>query len=235
MKTDARRDFLEDSSLFAGLAPAVLERILAVAVTRRLTRGEVLFQKGDPGDRLFGVISGRIKVHASSSDGKDVTLNLFKEGQFFGEIAILDALPRTTDAVALSACELLVIHRRDFLPLVESEGKLAIHMIRLLCDRVRRTSEMLEDAAFLPLEIRLAKQLLTLVRGYGQPVAGGIEIGLHLSQQELAHMLAATRESVNKQLQAWVQAGWIELQRSRITVIKPEALAAALRGTSGGD
>ncbi|WP_337997358.1 Crp/Fnr family transcriptional regulator [Oleispirillum naphthae] len=228
MKNDARREFLQHSPLFAGLDAAVLDRVLAVAVTRRLARGETLFQKGDPGDRLFGVLSGRVKVHTTSPEGKDVTLNLFKEGQFFGEIALLDELPRTADAVAMAPCELLVIHRRDFMPLVEVEGRLAMHIIRLLCQRVRATSEMLEDAAFLPLEQRLAKHLLRLVGNYGQPVAGGIEIGLRLSQQELAHMMATTRESVNKQLQSWAQAGWIDLQRSRVTVTDVAALEAIL-------
>lgn len=228
MKNDARREFLQHSPLFAGLDAAILDRVLAVAVTRRLARGETLFQKGDPGDRLFGVLSGRVKVHTMSPEGKDVTLNLFKEGQFFGEIALLDELPRTADAVAMAPCELLVIHRRDFMPLVETEGRLAMHIIRLLCQRVRATSEMLEDAAFLPLEQRLAKHLLRLVGNYGQPVSGGIEIGLRLSQQELAHMMATTRESVNKQLQAWAQAGWIDLQRSRVTVIDVAALEAIL-------
>ena len=136
-------------------------------MTKRLVRGETLFQKGYPGDRLFGVLLGRVKVHAASAD-------------------------------AMAPCELLVIHRRDFMPLVEAEGKLAMHIIRLLCQRVRNTSEMLEDAAFLPLEQRLAKHLLRLIGNYGQPVSGGIEIGLRLSQQELAHMMATTRESVNK-------------------------------------
>jgi len=228
MKNDSRRDFLQHSPLFAGLDAAILDRVLAVAVTRRLARGETLFQKGDPGDRLFGVLAGRVKVHTTSPEGKDVTLNLFKEGQFFGEIALLDELPRTADAEAMAPCDLLVIHRRDFMPLVEAEGRLAMHIIRLLCQRVRATSEMLEDAAFLPLEQRLAKHLLRLVGTYGQPVAGGIEIGLRLSQQELAHMMATTRESVNKQLQAWVQAGWIDLQRSRVTVTDVSALEAIL-------
>ncbi len=224
MKGDNRQEFLRNSPLFDGLDGAILDRILSVAVTRRLARGETLFQKGDPGDRLFGVLSGRVKVHTTSPDGKDVTLNLFKEGQFFGEIALLDELPRTADAMAMAPCELMVIHRRDFIPLVESEGKLAMHIIRLLCQRVRNASEMLEDAAFLPLELRLAKHLLRLVGTYGQPVAGGIEIGLRLSQQELAHMMATTRESVNKQLQSWSQLGWIDLQRSRVTVTNVAAL-----------
>jgi CRP/FNR family transcriptional regulator, cyclic AMP receptor protein len=228
MKSDNRQEFLQHSPLFAGLDGAILDRILSVAVTRRLARGETLFQKGDPGDRLFGVLSGRVKVHTTSPDGKDVTLNLFKEGQFFGEIALLDELPRTADAMAMAPCELMVIHRRDFIPVVESEGKLAMHIIHLLCQRVRNTSEMLEDAAFLPLELRLAKHLLRLVGTYGQPVAGGIEIGLRLSQQELAHMMATTRESVNKQLQSWSQNGWIDLQRSRVTVTNVAALESLL-------
>ncbi len=226
--TDIKRDFLQNSPIFDGLAPEILDQVLNVASTRRLGRGETLFQKGDPGDRLFGVLSGRLKVYTTSPEGKEVTLNLFREGQFFGEIALLDELPRTADAEAMTACELLVIHRRDFIPLIEAEGRLALHIIHLLCQRVRNTSEMLEDAAFLPLEQRLAKHLLRLVATYGQAVNGGIVIGLRLSQQELAHMMATTRESVNKQLQTWVQAGWIDLQRSRVTVTDVHALEAIL-------
>lgn len=225
---DSRRDFLQNSPLFDGLDAEILDQVLEVATTRRLGRGETLFQKGDPGDRLFGVLSGRLKVYTTSPEGKEVTLNLFREGQFFGEIALLDELPRTADAMTMTACELLVIHRRDFVPLIEAEGRLAMHIIHLLCQRVRNTSEMLEDAAFLPLEQRLAKHLLRLVSTYGQSVSGGIVIGLRLSQQELAHMMATTRESVNKQLQAWVHEGWIDLQRSRVTVKDIPALEAIL-------
>jgi len=225
---DSRRDFLQNSPLFDGLDAEILDQILDVATTRRLGRGETLFQKGDPGDRMFGVLSGRLKVYTTSPEGKEVTLNLFREGQFFGEIALLDELPRTADAMTMTACELLVIHRRDFIPLIEAEGRLAMHIIHLLCQRVRNTSEMLEDAAFLPLEQRLAKHLLRLVSTYGQPVNGGVVIGLRLSQQELAHMMATTRESVNKQLQAWVHEGWIDLQRSRVTVKDIPALEAIL-------
>ncbi len=111
---------------------------------------------------LFAVCTGQVKITAPSADGKDTVFNLLKEGDIFGEIALLDGRPRTADAIAATDCELLVIERRNFVPLVHSHPEIALKLIEVLCDRLRRTSEQVEDVTFLDLPSRLAKVLLRL-------------------------------------------------------------------------
>lgn len=220
---------LSNSELLGSLEVADLQKIAEMAVTKRLERGETLFSKGDPGDSFFGVMSGKIKILTTSPNGKEVILNIIEEGLFFGEIALLDGLDRTADAVAMEKTELMVIRRRDFIPFLENNPKLCVKLLQLLCHRVRITSEMVEDAAFLPLDGRLAKRLLNLMELYGQPqAAGGVLIGLNLPQQELARMMGTSRESVNKQLQIWRGNGLISLARGKVTIHKPDALLQIL-------
>jgi len=224
-----KKALLSNSDLLSGLDEAMLDRLLSMTVTRRLNKNETLFVKGDPGDSLFGVQEGKIKIVTTSPNGKEVTLNIIEEGQFFGEIALLDGMDRTADAVAMEKTEVLVIQRRDFIPFLEKHPKLCIQVMQLLCHRVRLTSEMVEDAAFLPLDGRLAKRLLNLADLYGQEQSGGgMLIGLNLPQQELARMMGTSRESVNKQLQIWRNEGWIELARGKVTILNEEALQHVL-------
>ncbi|WP_417832745.1 Crp/Fnr family transcriptional regulator [Terasakiella sp.] len=224
-----KKALLSNSELLSGLDEAMLDRLLSMTVTRRLDKNETLFVKGDPGDSLFGVQEGKIKIVTTSPNGKEVTLNIIEEGQFFGEIALLDGMDRTADAVAMEKTEVLVIQRRDFIPFLEKHPKLCIQVMQLLCHRVRLTSEMVEDAAFLPLDGRLAKRLLNLADLYGQEQpGGGVLIGLNLPQQELARMMGTSRESVNKQLQIWRNEGWIELARGKVTILNKDALQYVL-------
>ena len=142
---------------------------------------------------------------------------------------MLDGMDRTADAVAMEKTDLLVIQRRDFIPFLEKHPKLCIQVMQLLCRRVRLTSEMVEDAAFLPLDARLAKRLLNLAELYGEDLdSGGVLIGLNLPQQELARMMGTSRESVNKQLQIWRAQNWIELARGKVTIHDHDALARVL-------
>ncbi|SCA58253.1 cAMP-binding protein-catabolite gene activator and regulatory subunit of cAMP-dependent protein kinase [Candidatus Terasakiella magnetica] len=224
-----KKELLANSELLSGLDGDMLDRLLSMTVTRKLAKNETLFVKGDPGDSLFGVQEGKIKIVTTSPNGKEVTLNIIEEGQFFGEIALLDGMDRTADAVAMEKSELLVIQRRDFIPFLEKHPKLCIQVMQLLCHRVRITSEMVEDAAFLPLDGRLAKRLLNLAELYGEEGEnGGVLIGLNLPQQELARMMGTSRESVNKQLQIWRGAGWIELARGKVTLMDEDALRDVL-------
>jgi CRP/FNR family transcriptional regulator, cyclic AMP receptor protein len=224
-----KKALLANSELLGSLEEEMLDRLLAMTVTRKLGKNDILFVKGDAGDSFFGVQEGKIKITTTSPNGKEVTLNIIEEGQFFGEIALLDGMNRTADAVAMEKTELLVIQRRDFIPFLEKYPQLCIQVIQLLCKRVRITSEMVEDAAFLPLDGRLAKRLLNLAELYGEELSGGgVLIGLNLPQQELARMMGTSRESVNKQLQVWRSEGWIELARGRVTIHDPDALRHVL-------
>ena len=158
--------------LFRDLPPPVIEHVGSYMKTRRVARGTTIFAKGDPGTGLMGVLAGTVKVSVASADSKDIVLNLFHEGQVFGEIALLDGRPRTADAIAMSDCEFVVIERRDFVPFLSSHPDVMLKFIEILCSRLRRTSEQVHDITFLNLPTRLAKTLLQLLRPKMAPRPG---------------------------------------------------------------
>jgi len=143
----------------------------------------------------------------------------------FGEIALLDGKERTADATAAADCELLVVARRSLLALLERRPELALQLLIVLCERIRRTNEQVEDFAFLHLETRIAKALLRLVQEEGRR-APASHLGLKISQRALGEIVGSSRESVNKHLQDWKRAGIIELEKGSILIRDVEALAA---------
>jgi CRP/FNR family transcriptional regulator, cyclic AMP receptor protein len=220
----SRRDLLARHFLLAQLAPQELDRLVAMASERQFKSGQTIFQKGDPGNSMSAVLQGRVKISAYSEDGKEIILNIVEPGQVFGEIALLDGKERTADATAMGATTLLVLDRRDFVPFLERNPKIAVRLIEVLCERLRRTSEMVESVAFLEYSARLAKLLLRLAESYGEESKDGVRINLKISQQDLGNLIASTRESVNRQLNAWVEDGVIELERGYITILDSDAL-----------
>lgn len=204
--------------LFAGLGPEAVERIAELCVRRTLSDGQTLFTKGDPGEALYGVRRGRILIRTSTSSGKQLTLNVLGSGDVFGEIALLDGRPRTADAVASGPVELFMILRSDFQQLLQRQPEIAQRLIELLCERLRWTSEGMEEASFLSLPLRLARRLLRLAEDFGQEI--------DISQHELSVLVGAARESVNRQLQQWRREGILELGRSRIEIRSVDRLRA---------
>jgi len=218
------RALLAQHFVLAQLTPEELDRVVAMATERQLANGRVIFQKGDPGTSLMAVLSGRVRISAYSEDGKEVILNIIDPGQVFGEIALLDGKERTANATAMGPTKLLVLDRREFIPFLERNPKIAIRLLEVLCERVRRTSEMVESVAFLDFGARLARLLLRLAETYGKETTEGIRIDLKLSQTDLGNLIASTRESVNRQLNAWSEDGIIELERGQITILDQDAL-----------
>ncbi|MEM9624700.1 MAG: Crp/Fnr family transcriptional regulator [Pseudomonadota bacterium] len=219
-----RRAMLAQHFLLAQLDDNALDTLLAVASERRFTNGQVIFQKSDPGTSMMAVLAGRVRISAYSEDGREIILNIVEPGQLFGEIALLDGKERSADATAMGKTELLILDRRDFLPFLERNPKIAVQLIEVLCDRVRRTSEMVESIAFLDFGARLAKLLLQLAENYGKETEGGLLIDLRISQSDLGNLIASTRESVNRQLSAWTQEGVIAMEQGKITLIDQETL-----------
>src|SRR5262249_34239795 len=169
--------------------------------------GEVIFMRGDPGDSLCGGVSGRGRISVSRPGGKEGFLNIMAPGDTFGEIALLDGEPRTATATAIVRTELFIIPRKQFLPLLVSEPRLASHLIQLLCRRVRWTAQLMEDSALLTIAGRIAKRLLSLARLHGRQTAGGTR--LNNSQEELAQFLCVPRHIVNQHLTRWKAKGRI--------------------------
>ncbi|MFZ1892549.1 MAG: Crp/Fnr family transcriptional regulator [Rhodoplanes sp.] len=206
--------------LFSGLGAEAIGSLARLCQTRRLPAGQTLFVKGDPGDALYGVRRGQIRIETGTTAGERLTIEVFGAGDLFGEIAVLDGRPRTADAVAQEDAELFVLPRADFLKTLESDGRLAIRIIELLCARLRSTNERTEEMMFLPLSVRLARRLDALVQDFGAEV--------QITQDELAGLVGVTRESVNRQLQEWRASGIVTLGRGRILVDR-ERLAAEAR------
>jgi CRP-like cAMP-binding protein len=218
---------IERDNLFRGLPKATLERIAALGRRRVYEEGAVIFMRGDPGDSLCGVVSGRVRISASRPGGKEVFLNIMGPGDSFGEIALLDGMPRTATATAMMRTELSIIQRDQFVSLLGTEPQLARHLIKLLCTRVRWTAQLMEDSALLSVPARIAKRLLSLAELHGRTTAAGIK--LVISQEELAQFLGVSRQIVNQHLQTWKSAGWIQLGRGNVTVGNVRCLEALIR------
>ncbi len=222
-----RRQLLSRITIFEGLSPDELEHLLEITTTRQLRARQVLFRKGDPGKQLFGVMRGRLRVSAADADGKEVVFAFLDPGEVIGEIALLDSNARSATVEAIEPSELLTLHRRDLIPFLEQHPKVAIQLAAVLAGRLRRLDELVEDMAFLTVPGRLAKKLLTLVEVYGRETPDGIRIDRKLPQHELGELVGVTRESINKQLRAWVDRGIVSVDRGFITIHKEHELVSS--------
>ena len=227
---EERERLLRGSYIFRNLAPELVHRLAQLCHVRSLPEGAMLFQQGDEGDALYGVVSGLIRIAVAGEGGKELTLGLMEPGDVFGEIALLDGLPRTAGAQAAANSVLLAVQRAHFLQMLEAEPGLARHIIELLCERLRINTDRITEYAFLNLHARLARKIESLAIAHGQHGEDGVRIALQMSQTELAQMLGVTREAVNKQLKSWSQAGVLRVERGTITVCDMRALAEAGRG-----
>lgn len=218
------QDLLRQHSLLAALTEPETRELVKRAHIQRLAAGDVVFRKDDPGDGLYGVLDGRVVVTAESAEGKELILNMFGPGEFFGEIALLDGKGRTATAVARDASRLLFLSRAAFLPFLGQHHEIAVRIIAFLCERLRRTTLVVEDSAFLSVATRLAKQLAALAAG------APVDATVRLSQEELAQTLGVTREMVSRQLATWREAGVVEMGRGWIKVCDREALDRIVAG-----
>jgi len=217
-----KRAILREHPLFSGLSSEIIDRLASYAHTKTIPAGAVVFAKGDPGNSLFAVCAGTVKISNLSTDGKGAVFNLIRPGEIFGEIALLDGQPRTAEAVALVESELMVIDRRDFIPLVKSQPEVALRVIEVLCARLRHTSEQVEDVIFLDLPARLAKTLLWLAEQAKGPAKGNT---VRITQREIGQIIGTSRESTNKQLREWEDRKWVRLERGGIAILAPAKLA----------
>lgn len=184
----------------------------------------MLFQRGETADAVYAIVSGRVRIVSTSDDGKEVVLRILRSGDVFGELGLLAGGHRTATVIAAEATELVSIGRKEFFALLEREPKVSVQMLAVLAEQIGDLTDQLSDFVFYGLPVRLAKRLMALVREEGVETAAGVRIALELSQQELANLVGTSRESVNKQLRAWEDAGWIRLDRGVLLVKRRTAL-----------
>jgi CRP/FNR family cyclic AMP-dependent transcriptional regulator len=225
---------LRKHPIFCDLDPDALDQLCRYAKHSTLKRGATIFSKGDPGNCLFAVISGTVKISISSPEGRNAILNLIGAGEIFGEIAVLDGQARTADATANTNCEIFIIDRREFVPFVRSHPALAMKFIELLCTRLRWTSDQVEQVILQNLPGRLASALIRLTEKYKQ--ASG-ERSIAVTQQEISEMVGMTRESINKQLRIWAARNWVRLEHGAIVVLNTASLQQLVEagGANEGD
>jgi CRP-like cAMP-binding protein len=213
---------LQRNPLFGPLGIDLLKRLAACATMRPVKRGDTIFYKGDPGAALFAVHTGTVKIGVPAPDGREAVFNLIREGEIFGEIALLDGRPRTAGAEAMTDCDLMVIERSNFIAFVHQNPEVALKLIEVLCARLRLQSARFEEAIFLNLPARLARTLMRLAADANPKTRGKLAI----TQREISQLVGMSRESTNKQLGAWAKRGWLRLERGSVVVLAPEALAA---------
>lgn len=214
--------------LFTGLGEHELESIARSMRLRRFRRGEVVFHAGDPGDALFIVTVGEIKIGLPSDSGDEAILATVRPGDFFGELALLDGAPRSASATALERSETLVLPRDRFRELIDTNPALRDALLTTLAAELRRLTHHVEELHFLDIEGRLAARLTRLADDDGTVQSDGtVRLDGPLTQGDLAAMIGCTRQSVNKLLGLFAEDGVIRLERDAIVIVDRERLDRA--------
>ncbi len=210
--------------LFSSLDKKDLETLASSGRLLSLKQGETLFRKGDEGTALYIVKHGNIKIVLPSKVGDEIIVTIFSDGDYFGEMALLDGEARSADAIAIDESEVFILKRNKFLEFLKSNVNAIKSILSLLSKRLRMTDELLEDTCFLSISARLAKKLLELVASYGREEEGEVHIDLSLTQKELGDMIGATRESINKELKTLRKRGILVTDGSHISIKDIELL-----------
>ncbi|HSA49169.1 Crp/Fnr family transcriptional regulator [Yinghuangia sp. ASG 101] len=222
-------DVLQRAPLFAALEDEDAAELRASMTEVGLERGDSLFHEGDPGDRLYVVIEGKIKLHRSSNDGRENMLAVLGPSEMFGELSLFDPGPRTATATALTDVRLLGLGHQDLQPWLNGRPKVALSLLRAIARRLRRTNESLADLVFSDVPGRVAKALLDLSRRFGVPAEEGIHVAHDLTQEELAQLVGASRETVNKALADFASRGWLRLEARAVVLLDVERLSRRSR------
>jgi CRP-like cAMP-binding protein len=228
--TIEERSNIESGSWFSKLSPKLRQSILEQARVRRVADGTQLSTRGQPAEDWVGVALGAVRVSSVSLSGKLVTLTYVEPGTWFGDIALFDGLPRTHDASAHGPTTLLAVRKADFHALLAEHVELYDALLRLNCRRLRLMFDLVEDLNTRPLASRLAKQILLLARSYGEAQGDVIRIGLQLAQEDLAHMLGASRQRVNQELKRLEREGAVRVEPTRLAVLDKDRLLAIANG-----
>ena len=215
--------------LFAALDDESAAALLASMTQVELRRGEVLFSEGEPGDRLYVITSGKIKLGRTSSDGRENLYAVLGPGEMFGELSLFDPGPRTLTATAVSDASLVALGHDDLREWMAGRPDVARHLLRALARRLRRTNEALADLVFSDVPGRVAKALLDLSERFGRRTQEGVLVAHDLTQEELAQLVGASRETVNKALADFASRKWIRLEARAVVLLDVERLRRRAR------
>jgi CRP/FNR family transcriptional regulator, cyclic AMP receptor protein len=222
-------DVLSRAPLFEALDEEGTKALRAGVIEVELARGERLFQEGDDGDQLYVVLDGKIKLTRAAGDGRENLTSVLGPGEMFGELSLFDPRPRTMGAVAVTDARLAALAHDELRSWLAERPDVAMHLLRALVQRLRRTNDVLSDLVFTDVPGRVAKALLDLAQRFGTQEEGGLQVNHDLTQEELAQLVGASRETVNKALADFVARGWIQLHPKSVLLIDPERMRKRAR------
>jgi len=222
-------DVVRQAPLFAALDDEASTALRSTMATVDLGRGEVLFQEGDPGDRLYVIIDGKVKLGRASGDGRENLLAVLGPGEMFGELSLFDPGPRNATATAVADTTLIGLGNEDLTTWLAGRPDVARQLLRALARRLRRTNEALADLVFSDVPGRVAKALLDLSERFGRPTEDGLRVAHDLTQEELAQLVGASRETVNKALADFASRGWLRLEARAVVLLDIERMRRRAR------
>lgn len=222
-------DVVRNAPLFLALDDEASVALRASMFEMDLARGQVVFSEGDPGDRLYVIVDGKIKLGTSSTDGRESLLAILGPGEMFGELSLFDPVPRTATATALTETTLLGLGHDALGPWLNGRPGVAQALLKALSQRLRRTNENLSDLVFSDVPGRVAKALIDLNEKFGENRPEGLYVEHDLTQEELAQLVGASRETVNKALADFVQRNWIKLEPRAVMILELDRLQKRAR------
>ncbi|MDQ6649935.1 MAG: Crp/Fnr family transcriptional regulator [Actinomycetota bacterium] len=217
------------SGLFADMEPQAARALSDQLSRSAVPRGTVVFGEGEQGDTLYILLAGKIKIGRAAADGRENMIALLGPGDLFGELSLFDPGPRTATATALTDAELAALHHDALRPWLSTHPQVAERLLRVLARRLRRTNDAMADLVFTDVPGRVAKALLTLSERFGVRETAGIRVKHDLTQEELAQLVGASRETVNKALADFAGRGWIRLDGRAVVLLDPERLVRRAR------
>ena len=210
--------------LFEGLAEYEVAEISRLLRRRTYSAGSMVFQEGQTGRRLYIVESGQVRICRVNEDGDEITVAVCSDGEVFGEMALVDGGPRSATVMTMTRTNLLMLHRDDFMQYLQTRQEVALKIIGVLSERLRTTTARTGELAFLDVQQRLSSALLSLSRRHGVESEEGVAIDLRLTQGDLAGLLGASRESVNRALAALRGKGLVRQSGRRVIIVDRDAL-----------
>jgi CRP/FNR family transcriptional regulator, cyclic AMP receptor protein len=222
-------DVVRKAPLFAALDDEAARALMESMTSSHLERSDILFREGDQGDRIYVIGEGKIKLGRSSVDGRENLLAILGPGEMFGELSLFDPGPRTATATAIAETQLIALSHEDLDSFLVGRPAVAANLLAALARRLRRTNEALADLVFTDVPGRVAKALLDLSTRFGRPADDGILVAHELTQEELAQLVGASRETVNKALADFASRGWIKLEARAVVLTDVERLKRRAR------
>jgi len=195
----------------------------------KLSRGEHLFMEGDDGDAMYVVIEGKMKLTRAAADGRENLLSVVGPGEMFGELSLFDPRPRTSSASAVTDAALASLKHEALIPLLRERPEVSLHMLRQLARRLRRANDVNADLVFTDVPGRVAKNLLDLAERFGNQESDGLHVHHDLTQEELAQLVGASRETVNKALADFAARGWLQISARSVLILDQERLRKRAR------